>query len=201
MTASVTHFDESFELDGINLESTLYDALIEFQQSGLEGSHPANTGGFNGGDMFNGTSYSYYDADLGFAFQATGQLSYYFPPLNGSPGDGPTSHTLWGEIDTITLGVGLNENSGEVIDQWITFTFDTPITGDVSEGRENDVHDVIWGLMNGSVEGADDSIGTGTNGGLIAALENNGLDPSQVELADLVGVGAASSDLDVALAA
>ncbi|ANF58972.1 heme acquisition protein HasA [Halotalea alkalilenta] len=198
MAASISSYDENWFPDGTGLNDSLYDVLIAFQNNGLEGSHPNNTGGFYGGGSFSGTSYSYVDASLGFAFQATGDLNYYFPPLNGNVGDGPTSHTLWGSIDSITLGGGLNSD-GSVADAFITFTFDEAITGDVSEGRTNDVHDVIWGLMNGSVVGADDSIGTGTNGGLVQALIDNGLDVD-ASIASLVGT-ASATDADLALAA
>lgn len=85
------------------------------------------------------------------------------------------------------------------MDPLITFTFDQPVVGDVSEGRANDTHDVIWGLMNGSVSGADDRLGSGTHGGLLTALETNGLDVD-MSIADLVGHNFAT-EADLALAA
>ncbi|AOU95440.1 uncharacterized protein AruCF_4549 [Achromobacter ruhlandii] len=53
--------------------------------------------------------------------------------------------------------------------------------------------------MNGSVDGADDRLGSGTHGGLTTALEANGLDIT-MSIADLVGHNFAT-ETDLALAA
>lgn len=201
MSAYISDYDEDNFPLFTSAEDTLRDVLLEFQNSGVAGEHTggANAGGFFGGDSFNGTSYGYTSTTVdGYAFLATGDLHYYFPPLNGSVGDGPTSHTLWGSLESITLGAGVS-NAGVVVDPFITFTFDQPLYGDISEGRTNVVHDIIWGLMNGSVTGASDSLGTISQGGLIAALENNGLDVD-VSVADLVG-SFAFTETELALAA
>ncbi|MGJ8516434.1 heme acquisition protein HasA [Carnimonas bestiolae] len=185
MSASIA-YDGATLPNGLTLDDSLKAVLQAFQQSGLEGSHPNNTGGFQGGDMFSGSSYSYADSELGFAFKAEGDLHYYFPPISGpSQGDNIPAHTLWGEIDSITLGGGLNGNGSEVIDPLFTIDFSTPIEGALDEGRANDVHDIVYGLMNGSVEGYGDD----NHGGLLAALQDQGVN-LDASVADVVGIAA-----------
>lgn len=203
MTVSISNFDEHHLPDASTAESSLREVLHAFETNGVAGEHvtASNSGTFYGGgwfSFFSGTSYAYSSKDPAhYAFVATGDLHYYFPPFSGSMSDGPTSHTLWGTIESITLGGGVTK--GQIVDPLITFTFDQPIFGDVSEGRANDTHDVIWGLMNGSVDGADDRLGSGTHGGLTTVLETNGLDIS-MSIADLVGHNFAT-ETDLALAA
>lgn len=200
MTASISQYDEDYFPSFTSADDLLRDVLLEFQNSGVAGEHTGvpNEGGFFGGDSFNGSAYGYTSATVdGYAFLATGDLHYYFPPFNGSVGDGPTSHTLWGTLESITLGAGIS--NGTVVNPFITFTFDQPLVGDIADGRANVVHDIIWGLMNGSVSGASDSLGTISQGGLIAALEANGLDVD-VSVADLVGASTLS-DSELLLAA
>ncbi|VGO10056.1 hypothetical protein AMB3_2456 [plant metagenome] len=202
MSAYISDYDEDFFPDFTSADDDLRTVLTEFQNNGVQGEHTSapNYGGFFGGDTFNGTSYGYTSTLVdGFAFLATGSLSYYFPPLNGSVGDGPVSHTLHGSITSITLGAGVSD-TGVVDKPFLTFNFDTPLVGDIADGRTNVVHDVIWGLMNGSVSGASDSLGTVSNGGLLAALQANGLTLDGVSIADLVGASALS-ETEVALAA
>lgn len=99
----------------------------------MEGEHTnmPNAGGFFGGNMFNGTEYAYTSKTVAnYAFVAEGDIHYFFPPFSGHAGDGPTAHTVWGELDSITLGAGVDK-AGHVVDPLITFTFDAPIFGDV----------------------------------------------------------------------
>ncbi|MBO1112228.1 heme acquisition protein HasA [Bordetella petrii] len=201
MSATISAYDEDNFPFGYSADDSVRDVLLEFQNSGVAGEHTGgpNEGGFFGGNAFNGTSYGFTSTTVdGYAFLATGDLHYYFPPFNGSVGDGPTAHTLWGTLESITLGSGIT-SSGAVVDPFVTFTFDDPLYGDIADGRTNVVHDIIWGLMNGSVTGASDSAGTISQGGLIAALEDNGLDVDQA-FADLVGSSAAT-ETELALAA
>jgi heme acquisition protein HasA len=146
---------------------TLEDLLLTFQESGVDGEHPGNTGGFytNGVPSgLSGDTYAYANTASNFAFSAVGNLAYNF-----------SSHSLYGTLQQVTLGGGLNAN-GTVSSPLITFDFgNTPLTASAAEGRDNAVHDVIWGLMNGSVEGATDSAGTPNDGGLLAVLEAAGL--------------------------
>lgn len=147
---------------------TLEDLLLTFQEGGVSGEHPANTGGFytNGvnSGAFTGDTYAFANTTTNFAFSAVGSLSYDF-----------AQHAVYGTLQSLTLGGGLNAN-GTVSGDLITFNFGTtPLTATAAEGRDNAVHDVIWGLMNGSVEGASDSAGTPNDGGLLAVLEAAGL--------------------------
>lgn len=183
MTATISFYDDTEFPFGTDMSDTLRTVLTEWQDSGLSGSHPTNTGGFFGGTTFSGTSYSYVSGTGNYSFQVTGDLDYYFAGVSSPPVAGATNHTLYGEIDTITIGGGL-DGSGNVTTPIFTFDFDAPLVGDLLDGRTNVVHDVIWGLMNGSVTGATDSLGTISPGGLIDALEDNGLDVD-LSVADL----------------
>ncbi|MGI9377324.1 MAG: heme acquisition protein HasA [Tsuneonella suprasediminis] len=178
MTATISFYDEDEFPGSYDLCDSLNDVLQAWDSSGLAGTHPTNTGGFYGGTVFSGTSYSFVSSSGNYSFQATSAsgttLDYDF-----------ATHTLHGTLETITIGAGL-DSSGNVTTPILTFTFDDPLEGDLSDGRENVVHDVIWGLMNASVDGADSSSSV-SQGGLIAALEDNGIDVSD-SVADIVGV-------------
>ena len=172
---------------------TLEGLLLAFENDGAGGEHnDDNPGGINTGGFFTngvpsglaGDTYAMANNDDAFAFSATGSLSYNF-----------AAHSLTGTLESITLGAGLS--NGEVVNDFITFTFDDPIVAS-HNGRGNEVHDIIWGLMNGSVEGADDSAGTGTNGGLLAVLDDAGLLGDAIP-ASVTGVS--TSEFDFALAA
>ncbi|MCE8025255.1 heme acquisition protein HasA [Billgrantia aerodenitrificans] len=170
--------------------TTLEELLVGFEDFGVPGEHPDNTGGFytsGNPSGLSGDTYAFSIDGGAFAFSAVGNLAYDF-----------SSHTLHGTLEGLTLGGGLNSD-GTVSNDFITFTFDDPLVGSLSEGRENVVHDIIWGLMNGSVQGADDSAGTGTQGGLLAVLDDAGLLDDPIP-APTTGV-AETSDFDLALAA
>ncbi|WP_165497322.1 heme acquisition protein HasA [Phytopseudomonas dryadis] len=145
----------------------LEDLLLAFQDVGVDGEHPANTGGFytNGvSSGLSGDTYAFANTGTNFAFSAVGDLAYNF-----------SAHALYGTLQQLTLGGGLNAD-GTVSSAFITFDFGTtPLVATAAEGRDNAVHDVIWGLMNGSVEGATDSAGTPNDGGLLAVLDAAGL--------------------------
>ncbi|MGO3699996.1 MULTISPECIES: heme acquisition protein HasAp [Halomonas] len=191
MSISYT-YDEAYFPDTFST-GTLELLLTEFQKEGAGGEHSDNNpGGINTGGFFTngvnsglaGDTYAMANNDGDFAFSATGSLSYNF-----------ADHALTGTLTELTLGAGLN--NGEVVNDFITFTFDDPIVAS-HDGRGNEVHDIIWGLMNGSVNGADDSAGTGTDGGLLAVLDDAGLLGDAIP-ASVTGV--AASDFDFALAA
>lgn len=188
MSISYTYDEDNFP--GTFVSGTLESLLLAFQSEGVSGEHPANTGGFYAGgslssDPFSGDTYAMALNGGDFAFSATGDLSYNF-----------ADHALTGTLETLTLGGGLN-NNGTVSDNFITFTFDDPIVSS-HDGRGNEVHDIVWGLMNGSVEGFDDSAGTGTDGGLLAVLDDAGLLGDAIP-ASVTGVS--TSEFDFALAA
>ncbi len=183
MTATITDYDESQFPGGLDLDDSLLSVLEAWEQSGLAGTHPTNPGGFFGGTAFSGTSYAFNDSSLGYSFEveaASGStLNYDFG-----------THTLYGSIAQITIGAGL-DTSGNVTTPIFEFTFDAALTGTLAQGRTNDVHDTIWGLMNGSVTGATDSIGTISTGGLVDRLVDGGIDVND-SVADIVGASFAS---------
>ena len=182
--------------------SSLRDVLEAFQDEGLEGSHPNNPGGFFGDSDadYGGERYAYSDSSLGYAFSAHGDLVYDF-----------ATHTLEGSLSKIELGGGLGAN-GYVDDPFLVFEFATDIEGDAStDGRDNLVHDIIWGLMNGSVNGYYDvGGGPSEHGGLIAALDDlithqDGVDAAVEDIGVPLPASATGvpefSDFDLALAA
>ncbi|MFY3161331.1 heme acquisition protein HasA [Achromobacter xylosoxidans] len=200
MSAYISSFDPSHFPYITTPDNSLRVVLEMFQDDGVRGEHTGvpNSGGFFGGGFFSGTEYGYTSKTVdGYAFVASGDLNYYFPPFSGAKMAGATPHTLWGTLESVTLGAGVDK-AGHVVDPFITFTFDTPLHGDLADGRGNVTHDIIWGLMNGSVEGADDRLGSGTHGGLMAALEDNHLDVD-MSIADLVAHNFAT-ETDLALA-
>ncbi|AQU83918.1 MULTISPECIES: heme acquisition protein HasA [unclassified Halomonas] len=192
MSISYT-YDEAYFPDTFST-GTLELLLTEFQKEGAGGEHSDdNPGGINTGGFFTngvnsglaGDTYAMANNDGDFAFSATGSLSYNF-----------AAHSLTGTLESITLGSFLNSD-GTVTNDFITFTFDDPIVSENS-GRDNTVHDIIWGLMNGKVEGAEDSAGTPNDGGLLAVLGDAGL------LGDIIPAsvtGVSTSEFDFALAA
>jgi heme acquisition protein HasA len=134
-----------------------------------------NTGGFftDGsdtttsfqGDTYAGTSTATANYSYSIYAGEDNTLSYDF-----------YTHTVYGTIESITIGSGLNED-GTVQYELLTLDFsDDPITGTLEEGRTNDVHDIVWGLMNSSTTGATDSSGTESNGGLQGYLTALGID-------------------------
>ena len=192
MSISYTYDETWFPIDFTS--GTLESLLLEFQESGAPGEHDdSNPGGINTGGFYTngfnsglaGDTYAMANAGGDFAFSATGTLSYNF-----------ADHALTGTLESVTLGSFLNDD-GTVTNDFITFTFDDPIVAS-HDDRGNEVHDIIWGLMNGSVEGFNDSANTGTNGGLLAVLEDAGIAGDAIP-ASVTGV--AASDFDFALAA
>ncbi|MGP9552144.1 MULTISPECIES: heme acquisition protein HasA, partial [unclassified Halomonas] len=172
MSISYEYGDTSLDTLFPSFDGSSLGALLQYfdDNQGVEGEHNnGNPGGINTGGFFTdgvgsglaGDTYAMANNDGAFAFSATGNLSYNF-----------ADHALTGTLESLTLGADLN--NGEIVNDFITFTFDDPIVAS-HDGRGNEVHDIIWGLMNGSVEGADDSAGTGTNGGLLAVLDDAGL--------------------------
>jgi len=179
---NATNFSDEFA------GGTLEDLLLDFQKSGVPGEHPVNTGGFytNGSSsIFSGDTYAFANTASDFAFSAVGDLGYDF-----------AQRAVYGTLQQLTLGGGLNDN-GTVSSPLITFDFGTtPLTATASQGRDNAVHDVIWGLMNGSVEGATDRAGTPNDGGLLAVLDAAGLSDDIITTA-----GSSFSESELLLAA
>lgn len=143
-----------------SVNDTLEDVLLEFEDAGMAGSHPDTTGSFAGSPAnawtpgLAGSSYTYGNATLDYGFQVTGDLYYYFNSVvtPGGAGSGAPDHTLFGRIDEITLYTD-SDNDGQFDDNpFLTIDFDsTPINGSLAAG--NDVHNVVWNLMQGSTSG------------------------------------------------
>lgn len=149
------------------------------------------------GYQFSGTQYVLQgetsSLDLGFIVQAA-QGSYLTYTFFSSP-----SHTLYGEISSITFGSGLTQGSnGEYYFTEELLTIDGLDTiglnggldanGDVIDRTtgNNDTHNIVNGLMNGDTAA------------LVAVLNSAGYTESASAL-ELVGV--ASNDADALLAA
>lgn len=102
-----------------------------------------NTGGFNPGP-FDGTQYALKSTNSDAAFVADGELHY---TLFSAP-----SHTVWGSLDTLSLGDtlagGTTANPYTLVSQEVSFT-NLGLESLKTEGREGDVHKVIYGLMSG----------------------------------------------------
>ncbi|WP_437879644.1 heme acquisition protein HasA [Pseudomonas sp. LRF_L74] len=167
---SITYTFNSTEYSDDFIGQSLRTLLLDFETNGAAGEHDDNNpGGINTGGFYNngvasglsGDTYSQANGE-GFAFSAYGSLSYNF-----------SAHSLTGTVESISLGSYLNTD-GTVGDPFITFNFDD-LTSGSETGRDNAVHDVIWGLMNGSVQGAEDSAGTVNDGGLLALLDAAGI--------------------------
>ncbi|OLU29457.1 hypothetical protein BVH03_10270 [Pseudomonas sp. PA15(2017)] len=188
---SITYTFNSTEYSSDFIGQSLEALLLDFETNGAAGEHDSgNPGGINTGGFYTagvasglaGDTYAQSNGE-GFAFSAYGSLSYNF-----------AAHSLTGTVQSISLGSYLNTD-GTVGDPFITFNFDS-LTSGTETGRDNAVHDVIWGLMNGSVQGAEDSAGTVNDGGLLALLDAAGLSD------DIITTGSASfSESELLLAA
>ena len=96
MSVSISFIDESHLPQGILMEDSLASMLVVFENDGVAGEHTAgkNYGGFFGGGPLNGTDYGYASKDVAnYAFVASGELNYYFPPYSGPKVEGATPHT------------------------------------------------------------------------------------------------------------
>jgi len=106
-----------------------------------------NSGGFYGGGFFDGTQYGITSTanDIS-AVLAEGDLNYTFFT---SP-----AHTLYGDLDTVTLGDSLlgGSDTAYSIDE-VGASFDgLDLSSASSEGHSGTVHQVIYGLMEGDVD-------------------------------------------------
>lgn len=141
--------------------ASLEEVLNAWENPAMAGSHPDTTGEFSGTadnswpsliPGLSGDTYTYGNDTLGYAFEVTGDLYYYFNSFITPGGAGQTSdtHVVFGEIETITISTSTADIDGTSL-----FTFD--FTGDeiasaLSEGDDGDVFEIIYGLMNGSTD-------------------------------------------------
>ncbi|SDJ68655.1 heme acquisition protein HasA [Billgrantia gudaonensis] len=170
---------------------TLADYLDSWSFNFNNSNHgSSNTGGFNSGGL-SGEEYAISGANNSYAFIAgsdtTDGLAY---DIN--------NHVLSGELDNVQFGHGLNGPSGGSfgLTDWELSIDGLDASG---SGAGNDVHDIVWGLMNGDTSELEDYI---VSESLLTQSEFD-----TAELGDLFPLPASAtgvqetSDLDVALAA
>ncbi|MCJ8348134.1 heme acquisition protein HasA [Moritella sp.] len=155
LTFTDTFVNTDFNNDGIN-NNTLNDYFGSL--SGTMSFSPfALFGSFNGG-TFSGSQF-------GLETNKSGSDNAFV--ASAADGDSITysffsnpSHTLYGELDSLDLGVGLDKSGPE----WSTDSSMLGINGlseFINDGRDdagnviarttgnNDVHNIVWGLMHG----------------------------------------------------
>lgn len=157
----------------------LQNLFTKFDADGASGTHgTSNTGGFftdglQSKNPFSGDTYSGSVNNYAYSFTAdvNDTIDYNFG-----------AHTVEGSIKSIQLGSGLNTN-GTVENVMLSLTFDNAVYGDSSiDGRDNLVHDIIWGLMNGETNGYYVSGGgAAQHGGLQGYLASIGIDLTHSE--------------------
>ncbi len=172
---------------GYSYEDSLKEVLEAWADEGVPGTHPGNTGGFFTNDMpsgFSGDTYGFTTGN-GYAISVYGSITYDFP-----------THVLSGTVDAISFGGGL-DLVGNVVDPFLTINFDDPLVSAIGDTGQYSVHDVIWGLMNSSLEGYPSGLhGTPGYGGLFAVLEDiYGIDIENTAIEDLPNAVACDSEL------
>jgi len=176
---------------------SVQDALSAWSTGFTTAGHgTGNTGGFNtGGRAMTGEQYATHGAQGSeYAFIAASDtdkgLNYVFDP-KVSPGDN-MNHYLWGELDTVTLGTGLQGGNGTdfgLNDYTVSFNgLDLSAASDAGRAG-NAVQDVIYGLMKGDVSGLE--------GALNNLLSGFGLSTDST-FDDLAAAGVAHADAPLA---
>ncbi|TBU75929.1 heme acquisition protein HasA [Phytopseudomonas daroniae] len=148
MSTVTVGYNESYFPYDYYADDTFKDVLEAWASSGIPGTHPTNTGGFFTGGVDYGNLYGdtyAFTTGNGYAFSVQGNLTYDFD-LQTYQG----THTVYGTVNSISFGGGLTGN-GTVNNPFLTITFDTPLTSELSEGFSGDVHEVVYGLMNANV--------------------------------------------------
>ena len=143
----------SINYDPTAPSQSIWDSLEAFADVFGDVNHtngnvdPSNSGGFYGGGPFNGTQYAINGVNPVSAILAEGDLTYSFMTT--------PAHTLYGDLDTITLGDGLTRDGASgpysITDPVLTFN-GLGLSTDVNDLTITDrgiVHDVIYGLMSG----------------------------------------------------
>ncbi|WP_447044642.1 heme acquisition protein HasA [Vreelandella sp. H-I2] len=172
---------------------SLADYLDEWSFNFQNSDHgESNTGGFNtGSGQLSGEEYAISGANNSYAFIAGSDTADGLQYDIGA-------HVLAGNLDSVQFGYGLTEPSGGSFDlnNWELAIDGLDASG---SGAGNDVHDIVWGLMNGNTSALEDYI---VSEGL---LTQNEFDTA--ELGDLFSAPASAtgvqefSDADFALAA
>ncbi|WP_025858932.1 heme acquisition protein HasA [Pseudomonas sp. CHM02] len=183
--------------------SAYFGDLNHREGSVKEGS---NTGGFNPGP-FDGTQYGVSSTVSNAAVVANGDLHYTL--FN------PPSHTLWGSIDSLNLGTILSGGAGSggytLTEQEVSFT-NLGLSSLQSEGRDGQVHKIVYGLMSGDssalasaidslLKDIDPSLSVNSTFDQLAAAGVAHLDSASVAASEVALVGVQDVPQDFALAA
>lgn len=183
--------------------SAYFGDLNHREGSVKEGS---NTGGFNPGP-FDGTQYGVSSTVSNAAVVANGDLHYTL--FN------PPSHTLWGSIDSLNLGTilsgGASSGGYTLTEQEISFT-NLGLSSLQSEGRDGQVHQIIYGLMSGDssaltsaidflLKDIDPSLSVNSTFDQLAAVGVAHVDSASFAASDVALVGVQDVPQDFALAA
>lgn len=165
-----------------------------------------NTGGFNPGP-FDGTQYGVTSSVSDAAVVAEGSLHYTL--FN------PPTHTLWGSLDGLTLGDtlagGASSGGYTIANQEVSFT-NLGLSSLQSEGRDGQVHKIVYGLMSGDssalasaidtlLKGIDPSLSVNSTFDQLAAAGVAHQAPAAFAAADVGLVGIQDAPHDFALAA
>ena len=183
--------------------SAYFGDLNHREGSVKEGS---NTGGFNPGP-FDGTQYGVSSTVSNAAVVANGDLHYTL--FN------PPSHTLWGSIDSLNLGTilsgGASSGGYTLTEQEVSFT-NLGLSSLQSEGRDGQVHQIIYGLMSGDssaltsaidslLKDIDPSLSVNSTFDQLAAAGVAQVDSASFAASDVALVGVQDVPQDFALAA
>ena len=165
-----------------------------------------NTGGFNPGP-FDGTQYGVSSTVSDAAVVAEGSLHYTL--FN------PPSHTLWGSLDALTFGDTLAGGAASggytIASQEVSFT-NLGLSSLQSEGRDGQVHKIVYGLMSGDssarasaidslLKDIDPSLSINSTFDQLAAAGVAHVDSASVAASDVALVGVQDVPQDFALAA
>ena len=183
--------------------SAYFGDLNHREGSVKEGS---NTGGFNPGP-FDGTQYGVSSTVSNAAVVANGDLHYTL--FN------PPSHTLWGSIDSLDLGTvltgGAAGGSYALGEQEVSFA-NLGLSSLQSEGRDGQVHKIVYGLMSGDssalasaidslLKDIDPNLSINSTFDQLAAAGVAHVDSASVAASDVALVGVQDVPQDFALAA
>ena len=187
----------------LNDWSAYFGDLNHREGSVKEGS---NTGGFNPGP-FDGTQYGVSSTVSNAAVVADGDLHYTL--FN------PPSHTLWGSLDALNLGTvltgGAAGGSYALGEQEVSFA-NLGLSSLQSEGRDGQVHKIVYGLMSGDssalasaidslLKDIDPNLSINSTFDQLAAAGVAHVDSASVAASDVALVGVQDVPQDFALAA
>lgn len=190
------------------------DSYLAFWTNGFQtADHGAgNTGGFSNG-TFSGDQYATSGSNSSYAFIADSDtsngLNYVFNPM--LPASSTQNHYLWGELDNVSLGQTLGGGAGSdyTLSNFVVTFEGLDLSAAQGAGRvpgANDVHDVIYGLMQGNTSALESVLddllagyGVSTNNTFADISAALAAGPSSTAAsAEAVGVQALPEDLALA---